>query len=331
MNFNKNTIAAAVTFGALAFSGSALANDVTVTPYGKINVTYQSTEDGSLDGNELKSNASRFGLKGKAKLSDSLKAIYKLEWQVDTTDQSKGSKDNIKARNQFIGLAGGFGEVIAGRHDTPLKKAQGKVDLFNDLEGDIKNLFQGEVRADNFFQYTSPKFAGGLKVKLATMTMKGELENSTLTDHDNDSNTPDILLTRDATDASSMSIEYANDNIFVALAQDNDVSGEDTKTTRVTTQYKMDNWTFGAIYNEFDNGTYDEEGLLVSIAYKTGDHTLKLQTGESDELTWDNDTTSLGWDIKLGKQTKLFTFYTSSDDANNKDYSWFGVGLEQKF
>ena len=93
----------------------------------------------------------------------------------------------------------------------------------------------------------------------------------------------------------------------------------------------MDNWTFGAIYNEFDNGTYDEEGLLVSIAYKTGDHTLKLQTGESDELTWDNDTTSLGWDIKLGKQTKLFTFYTSSDDANNKDYSWFGVGLEQKF
>ena len=78
MNFNKNTIAAAVTFGALALSGSALANDVTVTPYGKINVTYQSTEDGSLNGNELKSNASRFGLKGKAKLSDSLKAIYKL-------------------------------------------------------------------------------------------------------------------------------------------------------------------------------------------------------------------------------------------------------------
>ncbi|WP_144393850.1 porin [Pleionea sediminis] len=332
MNFKKCLVATAVTIAGTSMIATSHANDITVTPYGKINVTYQQTDDGSLDGAELKSNASRFGLKGKAKLSDSVQAIYKLEWQVDTTDNADSDDNNLKARNQFVGLAGGFGEVIAGRHDTPLKKAQGKVDLFNDLEGDIKNVIEGDVRADNFLQYTSPKFAGGLKFKFATMTVKGLKEGNILGDHDDDVNTPDIVVdANEATDASSFSIEYSTDMLFVAIAQDSDVSGQDTKTNRVTTQLKLDNWTLGAIYNEHDNGTIDEEGYIFSVAYKTGDHTLKLQTGESDEKSIDKEMTSIGWDIKLGKKTKLFSFYTSSDDAAGNDYSWFGVGLEQKF
>ena len=31
-----------------------------------------------------------------------------------------------------VGLKGAFGKVFMGMHDTPTKKAQGKVDLFND-------------------------------------------------------------------------------------------------------------------------------------------------------------------------------------------------------
>ncbi len=331
MIFKRTAIASAVALISLSTAQNSFANEVTVTPYGKLNVTYQKTDDGSLEGTEVKSNASRFGLKGKAKLSDSLQAIYKLEWQVDTTDNADADDNNIKSRNQFVGLAGGFGEVIAGRHDTPLKKAQGKVDLFSDLEGDIKNIMQGEVRADNFLQYTSPKFAGGFKIKMASMTVKGLKESTELVDHDLDPATPERAVTNDATDASSFSVEYANDNLFVAIAQDSDVSGMNTKTSRVTTQYKLDNWTFGALYNEHDNGEFDEEGYTLSVAYKTGDHTLKFQTGESDEKSIDKKMTSIGWDIKLGKKTKIFTFYTSSDDAENNDYSWFALGLEQKF
>ncbi|NVJ50743.1 MAG: porin [Gammaproteobacteria bacterium] len=313
MKLIRTAVATAV---ALGMTGSVLADEVTVTPYGKINVTYQMTDDGSLDGSEVKSNASRFGLKGKAKLSDTLKAIYTLEWEVDPVDKANSSDDHIKARNQIVGLAGNFGEFIVGRHDSPLKKAQGKVDLFNDLEGDIKNLFAGEVRASNFAQYTSPKFAGGFKVKVASMTpSKGAAET--------DEN--------DFGSASSFSLEYANDSWFFALAQDSDVSGVDTKTTRFTTQYKVGDFTLGAIYNEHDNGSIDEEGVLVSVAYKTGDHTLKFQTGESDELAIDKEMTSLGWDYKLGKQTKMFAFYTTAEDASGTDNSWFGLGLEQKF
>ncbi|WMS88900.1 porin [Pleionea litopenaei] len=312
MKLIRTAVATAV---ALGMAAPALAEEATVTPYGKINVTYQMTDDSSLDGSEVKSNNSRFGLKGKAKLSDSLKAIYSLEWQVDTTDKGDSSDDHIKARNQIVGLAGNFGEVIVGRHDSPLKKAQGKVDLFNDIEGDIKTLFNGEVRASNFAQYTSPKF-GGVKIKLATMTpSKGAAET--------DEN--------DFGSASSISVEYSNDDWFFAIAQDNDVSGIDTTTTRFTTQYKIGSFSLGAIYNEHDNGTIDEEGMLFSVAYKAGDHTLKLQTGESDELAVDKKVSSIGWDVKLGKATKVFAFYTKSDDADNNDQSWLGLGLEQKF
>ena len=54
------------------------------------------------------------------------------------------------------GIKGSFGTVWAGKHDTPTKLAQGKIDLFNDLEGDIKNTFEGENRVSNIVAYSSP-------------------------------------------------------------------------------------------------------------------------------------------------------------------------------
>ncbi len=322
MNF---TIKASVAAVAVATFGlAAQANDVTVTPYGKINVSYQSTDDVDAKGTEIKSNASRFGLKGKAKLSDSLNAIYQLEWEVDVSDKSKTSQDHIKSRNQFVGLGGDFGEVIAGRFDTPVKKAQGKVDLFNDLEADIKHLIAGENRADSIVQYSTPKFAGGLTFKIAS----AEMDSDELTADDQ----------KKLTTGTSYSVEYSTKNFFIAYAQDEDIKKLNTKTSRIAMSYKMGDWTLGALYNEYDNGSFDEEGYIVSAAYKAGDHTLKLQHGESDNLAdfttgeaVDKTMTSIGWDIKLAKNTKTYFFYTKADDKANNDESWFGLGLEQKF
>ncbi len=99
--------------------------------YGKVHVSIDSEELNVLVGDEetsttyvkedrvnVKSNASRFGLKGNLPLTEGLDAIYQLEWQVDVADESK--ENNISSRNQYAGLKGGFGYAIAGRHDTPL-------------------------------------------------------------------------------------------------------------------------------------------------------------------------------------------------------------------
>ena len=139
MNFVKSSLCVALVSG-LSFSAFA---DVDV--YGKANVTVQSSDDGEGSFTEIKSNASRFGLKGSEKITDGLEAVYKFEFQVDVSDaDSKGDNDdNISARNQYVGLKGAYGQVVVGRNDTALKQSQGKLDLFNDLEGDIKNVFKG--------------------------------------------------------------------------------------------------------------------------------------------------------------------------------------------
>ena len=141
----------------LAVLSAPVVADVTV--YGKANVTIQNSDEGEGSFTELKSNASRFGLKGSEVISESsgLQVVYKLEWQVDMSDAS--GTGNLKSRNQFVGLKGGFGEVLVGRNDTALKQSQGKIDLFNDLEGDIKNVFEGENRLGDSVTYVSPSFS----------------------------------------------------------------------------------------------------------------------------------------------------------------------------
>ena len=137
--------------------------------YGKLLMAVEHIDD-ETDANDywdVKSHDSRFGIKGDfATDTDSLKVIYRLEWAVDVSDEANSSNDHIKARNQYVGLQGEFGEVIVGRNDTPFKASQGKLDLFNDYV-DMKVLMAGaENRESNIIQYTSPKIAGAVTVKL---------------------------------------------------------------------------------------------------------------------------------------------------------------------
>jgi predicted porin len=101
--------------------------------YGKANLTLQQTDVEDIDTNpangliakdvwEVKSNASRFGVKGEFVLSESLNAFYQFEWEVDVTDANDAG--HFKARNQGVGLQGGFGRALVGRWDTPAKMLQ---------------------------------------------------------------------------------------------------------------------------------------------------------------------------------------------------------------
>ena len=134
--------------------------------YGKLNIALNN--DGSDGVNEkeidLVSNASRLGFKGKVDMKNGLTGIYQIEYQVDITDDNKEADFN--QRNSFVGLKGNFGTLKLGTHDTPLKLAQLKADLFNDLKGDIKNTTDGENRIGSFFGYDSPIFGGGVSISV---------------------------------------------------------------------------------------------------------------------------------------------------------------------
>ena len=151
MNFTKTTLAALLSTLSLT---AAAAEDITF--YGKANVTVQSNDEGEGSYTEVKSNASRLGVKGTHKIDDNLSVVFQAEFQIDID----GDEDTFTDRNQFIGLKGNFGEVLLGKNDTMLKQSQGKIDLFNDYNGDVKTLWKGENRMDDTITYKSPSFNG---------------------------------------------------------------------------------------------------------------------------------------------------------------------------
>ena len=139
-----------------ASSAPALATDVDI--YGKANVTVQSSDEGEGSFTEVRSNASRLGFKANHKFDTGLEAFVKVEFQLDI-DGDK-SDDNLKQRNQYVGVKGNFGEIILGKIDTALKLSQGKIDLFNDYNADIKKLWAGENRLGDSITYRTKKFNG---------------------------------------------------------------------------------------------------------------------------------------------------------------------------
>ena len=270
--------------------------------YGKVNVSVVNSDSGSEDTWKLNSNASRIGLKGSTQVSEGLTVFYKTEFQVDVD----GDGDVFKQRNIFAGVKGSFGSVLAGKNDTPTKLAQKKIDLFNDLEGDIKKTFAGENRMSNIIAYTTPKY-GNFSATYAVMPSEGD--NGSLSD------------------ATSYSVSYSKDDLYVAVASDSDVKGADL--LRVVSQYKVDAWQLGLMYQE--NDTTNESGYFASAAYKSNNITYKAQYGsnENDTDGSDKTTLSVGADLKLAKNTKTFVFFT--DNESSSSTKTFGLGLEHKF
>ncbi len=68
------------------------------------------------------------------------------------------TKVTVSLIKKYIGLRGVFAEVLLGKNDTMLMQSKGKVDLFSDLNADIKNLWKGENRMSDTISYKSPMF-----------------------------------------------------------------------------------------------------------------------------------------------------------------------------
>ena len=300
------------------------------TLYGKANVTYSSVKKsaGNTDTSmtELASNASRIGVKGSEKLTDTnLEVIYQAEFQIEVDDGDRGGR-TFNQRNVFVGVKGGFGTVQAGKFDSPLKNAQNKVDLFNDLYGDIAVISNGENRPSNSVMYSSPTMAG--------FTFYGDVISS-----END----------DISNGTSLAATYDNGGLYTALAYDMDVTVEDTSTVRGVLQYTFSNLQLGVLVEQFEPvGDVDKlNAAFASIKYSMNKWALLGQFGQSEIVKGedsDGTTFSVGADYSLNSNAKLFAFYTNNSytafntdavtnivsDVDFKD-DYFGVGMDVKF
>lgn len=204
--------------------------------------------------------------------------VYKLEFEVNPDSDNEGTQDvsdlqdgsveidgdgtaGISRRNMYVGLKGGWGEIRLGRHDTPLKMAQGKFDQFGDTDADLKHAGSqdGENRKDNMLLYLGK--SGNIGYALAVAP--GE--------DDGTSGTADT----GPADTISASLSYKAGPMYIAVAQDSYENGENADSdsmTRVIGTYKTGGMQLGFLWQSGVEkpgvSAKDEDWLGLSFAMK---------------------------------------------------------------
>ncbi|GAB6070951.1 trimeric porin PorB.IB [Thiomicrorhabdus hydrogeniphila] len=365
----KNIIALAI---ASAVAAPVAMADAPVV-YGQFNMAVEQIDSDTAagtvkkeSGTQVNSRASRLGVKGSEDLGNGLKAIYKMEFEVQPDEG-----DTLKNRNQYVGLAGGFGTVLMGRHDTPTKMIQAK-DLFNDAGlADNKPMAGGlgmkgngmENRVSNVLAYVSPSFSG---VKLIAALVPKETGGST-TDESSLSDMYSVALTYGS----------AKKGLYLAAGMDtaseefisSTGTGGDATQSRLVAQYATGGLVANVMYQDFGGKAIkgsEKEGtnIQANLAYKMGKFTPKLKissvdrekgavtstaasasfnsttgvittTGASTAVT-DEDSMNyaIGLDYALGKKTTAYVEYASLENVGGvkkDDTTAVSVGLLHKF
>lgn len=324
----KKIIALAVA-GVMAAPMAAMAG---VEVYGQARMSIgqvsndQPTDDSSKM--SISSHNSRLGFRGNEDLGGGLKAVWQAEGTLDMDNGGSYAMD----RNTFVGLAGNFGTVFLGQHDTPYKLATAKLDIFTDTFADYNSVIDGthDMRADNVLAYVSPDMNGFQVVAAYVTSVENLGESDNLADGTAASN-----------DAFSISASYNNGPLFVSLAYQNAAelgvtTSDDATATKLGLGYTFAGATdVGLVYESIDNGGTGatdtaQDNIYLSVAHRIGDNTLKLALGQKGDMGDNNDTgadfLALGVSRNLSKSTEVYALYTSLANAKSASYDLNGGG-----
>lgn len=319
----KSLIALAV---AGAFAAPAFAATSNVDVYGIMNIAIQDTDAAGSDMTIL-DNTSRIGFKGTEDLGGGLKAVWQVEQALGGNGAVIGNGPaGFATRNTFVGLSGGFGTALMGRHDTPYKLGTGSLDIFGDTIADYNLGRLGQQLVNNTHDhrngqalaYISPTVAG-FHAAVAVVLSNGEAGSA--------------LNNNEAIDALSMTAVYANGPIFGSLSyQDAKVLNNDA--WKVGLGYTMGDAKVGFVYESTNDGTAanaDTKAWLVNGSYAMGPITLKAQYGKNDNAAAASGTAfALGADYSLSKRTAAYFVYGNGDTGAVDTNGW-NLGLKTSF
>ena len=171
----KKTLLASAVIGMLAAPAWAQSE---ATLYGTLDVGYgvgnQGIYEGAATGNGKfqqwggSKATSVWGLKGSEDLGNGLKAYFQLESEINPED---GASEGFN-RAAFVGLAGNFGAIQAGRQSTVASNIMSEFDVSGapaltsslgnaGVSGDAQRFADGTYdHADSVIAYVSPEFSG---------------------------------------------------------------------------------------------------------------------------------------------------------------------------
>ncbi|NEV64989.1 porin [Thiorhodococcus minor] len=320
--------------------------------------------------------SNRIGVKGSEDLGNGLKAIYQVEFGVQLVETStsrnaaSGSDNTVGMRNSFVGLAGGWGTFLVGRHDTPLKISTGKLDLFADTMADYNGTVGfDDKRVDNAIAYISPDLSG---FQLAAAVHAGAGETVISEENVNS----DSLA-----EGYSIAGIYSNGPFYASLAYESFGSElfMDSETSFLGRTFPNGNLRLGYVDDDYTKwrvglglldwngftltGIYEEQSDIpnsvndkqklwqIQAGYAFGNNMVKGMYGSVDRdarfsridqdsslgdvrrtLEGDLYTWGVAFDHNFSKRTKAYILYTQvDDDVEFSDWDGFSVGMIHKF
>ncbi len=339
----KRTLVAVAISAAVAAPG-AFAESVM---YGKIHTSIDQVDvTNTVDNWQVNGRASRLGFKGSEDLGDGLKAIFQLELGFNSdgggTGQTGASSGlGGSSRNTFVGLSGGWGTFIVGRHDTPMKMAfyaSGNellgdsildLNLSNSLTPSKSNKTPigvfSEYRANDAIAYVSPNFSG---FSFTGAVIPGEDQIPSGRDN--------------IADHYSLGAMYKGGGLKASLGyQSTRANRLDQETIQAGASYSFGMFQIGGQYEKTDNFAFvsndDYDAWAITGKAKFGNSAVSLVYTDSE---LDNNYESQGWGLaaehNFSKRTKVYAAYAAderdpSGGGASTDADVFSLGMIHDF
>ncbi len=324
MNSNKTP----VLLGMILAGGISMAAQADVAVFGHLDASleYFDRDDGTQGDNGVGDDAHfvcttcSIGFKGSEDLGNGLKAIFKLDFQFDMFNRNGGGfSGSMIDRDQWLGMAGNFGQLRVGTISTVYKSHGAKVDpiyrtaLQARDRGLQSNMHtgageEGQGRADNTARYDSPSW-NGLKLG-ATYTLDSA-------DTDEDDNPYGVALS------------YENAGILLFADYLTTDTGDDDEAYKVGGKWTFNNLALMGQY-EFDEGLItsktpgtDGNGAdtwFLGGSFTLGNSMVFASYGRADggDLLSNYSTWTLAGTYSMSKRTKLYAG-ANSIDCDNQD------------
>jgi len=313
--------------GAILAGGMTAAASADVTVFGHLDTSVVNWSDESHilvgepgDVNDDDTNfvctTCSIGFKGSEDLGNGLKAIFKVDFQFDMFERN--SDGSITDRDQYLGLAGNFGQVVFGTMSTTYKSHGALLDPGYRTVAQMRDVGiqsrlhagageEGQGRATHTMRYDSPDFSGfqvGATYTLDSGENDGEDDNPY-----------------------SIGAQYSNGGILVFADYITDDNGGNDDAWKVGGKFAMDSFSVF--------GQYESDGGLISQNTQSWmNYPEAYQTGDINDPNTDGaDMWMLGGSYTMGNNT-VYAAYGHQDDAekdfgdlNNEWDSWEIVGV----
>ena len=261
---------------------------------------------------------SYIGVKGTEDLGGGLKAVFQVETTLVNDDDTGLAGEG---RDTFVGLAGGFGTLIAGNLSTPLNN------WLADYDANGSNTFRTsnvnlewalETRAGNTVAYATPDLGGFQGVAFYSVDETYDVPVNIKNDiygvglrYDNDAFS--AMYTWHA-------VHDMVDNHAVGLSYDFGVA-------RITGSY---------IFNALEDAALeDESGWNLGVAVPVGNGTISVGYGQESDIggVRDNDAkiASIAYSYDLSKRTSLYVGYRYQKPEGEDNTNEFAVGIVHRF